>query len=258
MSTNWSLRSYGRPYFAMEQPDRSGMAADGLHTYGIVNLGVDFRVFAMPTRKASDSENHVFASVADLHGARLLEVGVTPLGALAVQGKAGIVPTFTSAQGLIYPDGRWHYVEATFDVGTGFATLVLDGNLLLSAAGTPGNLTPTSVALVRLFNGADALARTDLAIRSAVLSTSDGQARVCTYNFLEKSGSALAGTKDDGDFPLVSSFDLAARWMVPLSYALPWGDVPNTGLMDAFRWTLATEYEEVLVAAPDYEEVDVL
>jgi hypothetical protein len=231
------------------------MADGGLYDVGIVSYVVEFQLFALPVRHAIDDENHPLISIHDYPINRIMDFGITPLGALSCQTKNGA--NLKTANGVVTADGLWHTASCLYDP-TGDLLITLDNLVGVGATDSGGFLLPGNVARLRLFNGPDGIARTDVAIRRVEIATSDGTPRVCTYLFTEKSGTALAGTKDSGDFPDVFSFDLLAEFMTPLGYAPMWGPVPTVGLADAYRWMLDTEYEDITPAPTEFEEMEVL
>lgn len=256
MSANWGIRSFGKPYFAMTQRAYDGMASGGLYGVGIIEFTVTFQMFARPTMSASASEIHPMVSIADVFGQSLFEVGITPLGALAGAAKNGA--TAATADGLMYPDGRWHTVDIFYDTGSGNLLLTLDSRILVSGSDGGGDLLPNSVGRMIAFNGPNGISRTDLAIRSIVSYSTDGTARTCTHLFNEKAGDTVAGTKNSGDFPDVYSFDLQAEFMTPIGHTLLWGPIPSSGLETAYRWQVDTDYEDVSPTRTVYEEVEFL
>lgn len=254
MSANWAVRSLGKPYFALTQRILDGMGSGGLYSAGLIEYVVRFRLFALPVMNASASERHPLIAVADLFGAMLMEVGVTPLGAISAATKNGAVAV--TGDGALIVDNQWHTLDCSYDTGTGALIVSLDARPVATGSDGGGDLLPTSAARIIMFNGPTGIARTDVAIREATVYSTDGTGRSCTYLFDEKAGDIVAGTKASESFPDVYSFDLTAEFMQPLGHSLLWGPIPSSGLENAYRWQVDTDYTELGITKTVYEEVD--
>ena len=263
MSANWSVRSFGDPYFVMEQFDPAGMFNASGFDIGITQLSVQFRLFRLPVQYALNTENHALISYLDsVPGTLLLEMGLTPLGALTVQTKHGA--NFKSIDGLVAADDRWHTAYCSYDTGSGTLTVAYDDVVLGTVVDAGGDLLPSIYGRVRLFNGASAVSRSDVAIRYAEWTGSLGgasEAGIGTvyHYFTEKGGGEIAGTNASGFFPGVSSFRLYAVYKRPRNLPFPWGPIPSqSGIAESYEWTVNTEYADITPAATAYEEVGFL
>lgn len=260
MSTNWSIRSLGAPYFCAWQKGLAGMDSLGLGEYGLVELSVTFQVFALPQQYADPQEIHPLISFSRfLIGTRLVELGITPsgqYGAIVLPDSGG--PAALSSAAVISPDGQWHTLYMLWDGGTATLTVTLDSQTPVVVTGGVGGYPIAPLSLFMLFNGPNMISRTDVAIRSAWASCSGagGSSGIIEWLVNEKSGYSIAGEPAAaGTYPLVSSFDLTCEYF-PLARSLPWGSIPTAAPgSDAVAWFLQTEYAESSPAETVYTEV---
>lgn len=262
MSANWSMRSYGRPYFLACQRDLAGMDAAGLGAYGVVDMGIEFRIFKLPEQHASPSELHpAFALAEFLPGKTIFALGFTPDGRYgATVGLEMGGPLFLSRAGAVSADGLWHTLYAFFDFGTGDLSVSFDGgpNDSVSSIYTKPAV-PVSLGLMMLFNGPSGISRTDLAIRNANFGCQgvSGSSGVVDYFVKEKSGAILNGDRRTaGTYPFGNDFDLEVGYRPPLGYALPWGGIPtDTPGSEAYGWRVETAHTEVTPTPTRHTEV---
>lgn len=266
MSESWSIRSNGTPYFAMRQVSQEYMDAASLMVDGISELYVEFRLHALPVMSASMDECHALVSVGEFPTAGdLLEVGISPSGAICVNAADGF--QWVSADAMVLPGSHWYEVRAFWDYGTGDAIVTIDGATAsgtVLAAGVPRVPSLPALgkfAMIRLFNNAKGISRTDVSIRSAsvFMQGSASDSATATYNIDERGGSLVGATLsgvNGGSFSPLANLDLTAEFAFPFFNPPLWGTVPdsNEGVEEAYRWNLTTDYTGDAVISTAYTE----
>lgn len=245
MSNFRYVRSLGEPYFAFTAENVGDLST--LPSFGLIQVTMEFRVFALPKAKASADELHpLFAFVHDLvTQPAIFEAGITPSGRIKASIRTGSV--WQSAANIVGDATRWHRADFAYDGGSGQWFVTIDDHAQDTSVIDPGPayLRPNAGYQTKLlaFNGRDGLSRSDVALRSLFNGwLGAGGATNAEYDFRDNFGGALK-PKFGGPAPAAMPSDciLRAGFYDPL-VTYPWGAVPTGSQDGAYRWGLGTEF----------------
>lgn len=259
MSNRRFVSSLGQPYLAFVADNVGDLST--LPSHGLLSVVFDLRVTALPTQSADPDEVHPFFSFAHDIGTQpaIFEVGVTPSGRLKATTIAGGV--WSSPQGLFAANGPWVNIQMNYSSGTGEFEVLLDeyGSPADAAETTAvaGDLVPVSGHNTKLmfFNGRDALSRTSLGMRSALVAFLGAGLNLLQWSFAEGEGNALSPELVlAGEPARVPTTPATAQWYESLFYH-PWGAVPEGEPNEAYTWGLETEYTAIARPVTTYTRV---
>lgn len=269
MSSTTGIRSFGRPYFALEQADLNDMIKSLLPDDCFGQFKVQFRLNALPVQYASGDECHALVSFMQFqNGIDLFQVGITPNGAIRVEGYGGAyIMTYPAA---VLPDNQWHNLWVTLapdhfeptdhtSAVTGYSGfIILDGvSMPLPYADLTGGLVEfspvgaTDLGEFLIFNNAKGMSRTDVTIRRVeAISANTGTSVV--WSFSEGFGDMVSAVGTN--FAGAQVFDAQAKFRTPYFNPLLWGAVPEDGINSAYTWKMLNTYYEIGRPTTNYLE----
>jgi hypothetical protein len=261
------VTSSGSPYFVFEA------ATGGVNTLpslGLVEVAFRFRVNLLPVMKVDANEIHPFFAFD--HDTQtqpsILHVGITPAGAVVARAKsynAGTNPLgqWKSSAGAVSANGAWNTLSLTYGVqAAGNWDVTLNGTKDTSVTDpAPQTLLPGTgyETRLRLFNGQDALARTDISIESASATFVGAQTSTYSWDFHEHAGTTLTPTNtgSPGASELPWSGTMLAGWLGLVLFP-PWGVVPteeSSPSSSAYEWAFSTDHTRLVPPVTNYSRV---
>ena len=245
MSANWSLRSLGMPGVGMVQENLGAMNPAGLFNIGLVQMDATVRINALPPAYASIDECHPFFTTQFEFGVgwlNVMQVGVSPSGRICVTRIASSGGIYSSAPGLLIPDGAFHAISCFYDTGTGDLSVTMDGETAVTGSDAPGALVSPGNRQMRLlmFNGNGNISRTDISMNHAFVGTTDGtDTHTAEWLFGEKSGKTIYAVKGGSAADPFPGIDFTMTAVVDKVVApYPVTNVAGEGL----QWELGTTW----------------